>query len=107
LEQNRRGVVGQVNGNGNNNLDQNQNNKQDREIDKGEIESGWQEVFAWQIEQRPTSDSLEQLGIKFYLQFENDTNTHYTCENENAKIQLEIKRTKIIPELLWEIMKHF
>ncbi|MDR0392090.1 MAG: GTPase domain-containing protein [Planctomycetaceae bacterium] len=106
LEQKRRGVVGQVNDNGNNNLDQNQNNKQDREIDKGEIGSGWQEVFAWQIEQRPTSDSLEQLGIKFYLQFENDTNTNYTCENENAKIQLEIKRTKIIPELLWEIMKH-
>ncbi|MDR1477465.1 MAG: hypothetical protein LBJ00_00815 [Planctomycetaceae bacterium] len=69
-----------------------------------DIASGWQEVLAWQIDPQPNSNSLESLGVKFYLQFENEDNAHYHCEGEGMKIQLEIKRARIVPNFLWEII---
>jgi hypothetical protein len=74
------------------------------QMQEQEIISGWQEVLVWQVNQRPNVDSLENLGIMFYLQFENDANTNYSCEGEGMKIKMEIKRTRVVPDLLWEII---
>ncbi|MDR2172059.1 MAG: GTPase domain-containing protein [Planctomycetaceae bacterium] len=80
---------------------QNQNQNQNRDAI-----SGWHEFITWQIDPQPNKNSLEKIGIKFYLQFENETNTNYTCNGEGMKIQLEIKRPRSIPNLLWEIIKY-
>ncbi|MDR2643508.1 MAG: GTPase domain-containing protein [Planctomycetaceae bacterium] len=86
-----------------NNKEQMQEQEQIQEQRDQEIMSGWQEVLAWQVEQRQNEKSLEGLGIKFYLQFENETNTIYSCEGEGMKIQMAIKRARTVPDLLWEI----
>ncbi|MDR2761753.1 MAG: GTPase domain-containing protein [Planctomycetaceae bacterium] len=69
-----------------------------------EIVSGWQEFVTWHIEPQSNKKSFECVGIKFYLQFENDTNTRYACEGEGMKIHLEIKRARTVPDLLWQII---
>jgi hypothetical protein len=69
-----------------------------------EVISVWQEFVAWQVDPQLNERSLRDVGIKFYLQFENETNTRYSCEGEGLKIQLEIKRARTVPDLLWQII---
>jgi hypothetical protein len=99
LEQMYKGNVDPKKNNTNNNTNNAEQENQNREIG-----IGWQEVLAWQIDPQPNNNSLESFGIKFYRQFENDDNTRYTCEGEGMKVQLEIKRARMVPNFLWEII---
>ncbi|MDR1485402.1 MAG: GTPase domain-containing protein [Planctomycetaceae bacterium] len=79
--------------------DQNQDQNKDQKV------LGWHEYLVWQVKQHDKVGSLSELGIKFYFQFENEENTTYICEGEGMKIKLEIKRTRQVPDLLWQITK--
>ncbi|MDR2344762.1 MAG: GTPase domain-containing protein [Planctomycetaceae bacterium] len=92
--------------NTNNTNDKNtaEQNVEDSKKQNQEITAGWQELMMWNVDPHKNNKSLEGVGIKFYLQFENENNTQYTCEGEGMKIQLEIKRARIVPNFLWEVI---
>lgn len=65
----------------------------------------WERVDGWEISSVELPDpSLKLLGLDFYMRYENDKNTSYIPEGQGFRLQLQIRRPRSVPELLWEIV---
>lgn len=65
----------------------------------------WEKVAAWEFNSESSgAASLESLGVRFYLRFENNENVSYFPEGKGYRFDLAIHRPRSVPEFLWEIV---
>lgn len=68
-------------------------------------EGNWERIMAWQIgATQPDADSLETLGIYFYLRYENEENTKFVPEHDGFRFEFIVRRPRNVPDFLWEFV---
>lgn len=73
---------------------------------KGES-AEWADSVVWEFDSNEAEQdalSLALLGVRFYLRYENEENTQYRAEGKGYSFDLDIRRARIVPEFLWEIL---